>query len=567
MNGNGPKPRAVLAALAAVVAVLCLALPAAASAANFTFSVSTASGTGEGEVMCTIEEPGEEEVEVWEGETCEGTYPANTKVIFEAPLPETGSEFVGFENGTGSATVCTGKITCSFKLTANSSVSAIFDLEEFTLTINKQGTGKGTVKCSTEGPFVPCAAKYPYETELTLLAEAGDESEFIGWSGEACEFFEEECELMVEEDTTVTATFNLQPQLKIEKQGTGAEASVVRCYAEAGPEPCKPRYPRDTDLTLLAEPEAESEFAGWSGACSGVEEECELTIEEDTTVTATFNSTAEHTLTVERTGKGSGTVTSSPGSISCGSVCSDDFLAGTEVTLAATPASGSTFEGFSGACTGTGPCTVTMSKSRNVTATFDLTPKPKFTLTVTKSGAGTGKVRCDGGACASSYRMGTTVTLAATAASGSAFAGWSGGGCSGSGTCVVTIEANTAITATFDKAAAPPPLPGTAKAAGTAKVSGNNALMMLTCTGGGPCKGTLKLTAKVRQGQKRKKLIIGKASFQIAAGKSKTVKVKITSGQIRKQLGKGHTVTARLKGSGIKPRTIKLKGPKRISRR
>jgi beta-lactam-binding protein with PASTA domain len=39
--------------------------------------------------------------------------------------------------------------------------------------------------------------------------------------------------------------------------------------------------------------------------------------------------------------------------------------------------------------------------------------------------------------------------LAAIAASGSGFAGWSGGGCSGIGSCVVTINADTAVTATF----------------------------------------------------------------------------------------------------------------------
>jgi hypothetical protein len=42
--------------------------------------------------------------------------------------------------------------------------------------------------------------------------------------------------------------------------------------------------------------------------------------------------------------------------------------------------------------------------------------------------------------------------------SGSSFAGWSGEGCSGTGTCVVTIEADTVVTAMFN--ANPPPPPG-----------------------------------------------------------------------------------------------------------
>jgi hypothetical protein len=80
---------------------------------------------------------------------------------------------------------------------------------------------------------------------------------------------------------------------------------------------------------------------------------------------------ASQTLTVTRAGTGSGTVASSPAGIDCGSSCSAAFAAGTAVTLSATPASGSTFGGWSGACTGTGSCAVTLDADRAVTATFD----------------------------------------------------------------------------------------------------------------------------------------------------------------------------------------------------
>ena len=76
------------------------------------------------------------------------------------------------------------------------------------------------------------------------------------------------------------------------------------------------------------------------------------------------------TLTVATSGSGSGTVTSSPAGINCGSTCSHAYATGTSVTLSATPASGSVFSGWSGACSGTGGCTVTMSQARSVTATF-----------------------------------------------------------------------------------------------------------------------------------------------------------------------------------------------------
>lgn len=74
-------------------------------------------------------------------------------------------------------------------------------------------------------------------------------------------------------------------------------------------------------------------------------------------------------------------------------------------------------------------------------------------LTVSKTGNGTVTsspygISC-GGTC--SYTFGTpqTVVLTATADSGSIFTGWSGGGCSGTGTCVVSLANNTTVTATF----------------------------------------------------------------------------------------------------------------------
>ncbi|MBI5100907.1 MAG: choice-of-anchor D domain-containing protein, partial [Nitrospirae bacterium] len=76
-------------------------------------------------------------------------------------------------------------------------------------------------------------------------------------------------------------------------------------------------------------------------------------------------------------------------------------------------------------------------------------------LTVSKSGLGTGIVtgyptgiNC-GTTCAAPYNWGTQVTLTAAPGANSAFTGWSGGGCSGTGSCVITLNADTAVTADF----------------------------------------------------------------------------------------------------------------------
>jgi hypothetical protein len=159
-----------------------------------------------------------------------------------------------------------------------------------------------------------------------------------------------------------------------------------------------------------------------------------------------------HTLTVGRIGTGSGTVTSAPAGISCGATCSATYAYNTPVTLTAVAAGGSGFTGWSGAgCSGTGTCQVTMSAARSVVATFDL----PYTLTVTKTGAGTGTVTSSpagiscGATCAHAFAQSTVVTLTASAASSLSFAGWSGEGCSGLGTCVVTMGAGRSVQAMF----------------------------------------------------------------------------------------------------------------------
>jgi Divergent InlB B-repeat domain len=82
----------------------------------------------------------------------------------------------------------------------------------------------------------------------------------------------------------------------------------------------------------------------------------------------------QHTLSVAKSGSGSGVVTSSPAGIHCGSACSAQVDAGTVVTLTATPAAGSSFAGWGGACSGTGACKVTMDADHDVSASFKASP-------------------------------------------------------------------------------------------------------------------------------------------------------------------------------------------------
>ncbi len=139
------------------------------------------------------------------------------------------------------------------------------------------------------------------------------------------------------------------------------------------------KYDHGVTVTLQASAYTGSTFAGWSGACSGTGS-CTIKMDQNRSVTATFDkdeSTEEKTLSVSKSGTGSGTVTSSPSGINCGTICSTTFNHGTSVSLTATPNSGSSFAGWSGACSGTGlSCTVTMTADRLATATFDAEDAP-----------------------------------------------------------------------------------------------------------------------------------------------------------------------------------------------
>lgn len=95
------------------------------------------------------------------------------------------------------------------------------------------------------------------------------------------------------------------------------------------------------------------------------------------TATSAENFTLQNTLSVNVAGTGSGTVNSITEGLAfvCSSgTCSSDFDSSSSLVLAATPGNGSLFTGWSGACAGTGNCSVTLGTDKSATATFDIVP-------------------------------------------------------------------------------------------------------------------------------------------------------------------------------------------------
>lgn len=120
---------------------------------------------------------------------------------------------------------------------------------------------------------------------------------------------------------------------------------------------------------------------------------------------------------------------------------------------------------------------------------------PSHTLTVKKAGTGSGTVKsfpaginC-GPVCSASFEENTKVTLTASAAFGSTFTRWAGGGCSGSGSCVLTIKAATTVVAIFARPLPPRPPPGRCNKIKLGPVKRRGASVALKVTV--PCPGRL----------------------------------------------------------------------------
>jgi len=241
---------------------------------------------------------------------------------------------------------------------------------------------------------------------------------------------------------------------------------------------CSASFAPSTAVTLTATPNANSVFTSWSGAeCSGTGT-CAVTLTSNQAVTATFTAvSANVSVTIVGTGK----VTSSPAGISCPGACTGTFAIGTQVTLTATPGTNFLFGGWSGACSGTSTCMLTVNSNLAVTANF---AEPTLSVTVAGSGTVTSAptgINCSTGTCTAAFPAGTKVTLTPKAASNFAFTSWTGGGCTGTAACTITLNSNQTVTATFGNftLAASALSPASVAPGGTA-----TSTVTLTATGG-----------------------------------------------------------------------------------
>ena len=337
-----------------------------------------------------------------------GTYNSGTTVTVTA-TPNAGYQFDSWSGD------CTGTGTCSVVMNGNKSVTATFTAippppRQCTLTASPSPSAGGTV---SGGGIYTCG------TTVTVTASPATGYQFSRWSG-ACTGTGA-CSVVVNANRSVTATFRrLQCALTASASpsggGTVSGGGIYTC---------------GTRVTVTASPSAGYQFSRWSGACTGTGT-CSVLLNASRSVTATFTR-QQCALTASASPSAGGTV-SGGGAYTCG----------TRVTVTASPSAGYQFSRWSGACTGTGTCSVLLNANRSVIATFT---RVQYTLSTSVSPAGGGTVRGGG-----VYNSGTRVTVTASRNTGYSFSRWSGA-CTGTGTCTVVMNGNKSVRAHFTRAA------------------------------------------------------------------------------------------------------------------
>lgn len=305
------------------------------------------------------------------GTVCTADYVAGRTVMLNA-REGAGSSFTGWTGNCIDAYLMTDPRMKMITINAPTTCIATFTKYSYPFTINKAGTGNGTVTASP-GDLncgATCNANYFQGDTLTLSAIPDIGSEFSGWSGK-CASTNTVTTLAIDGPANCTATFDKVPDriLTITKIGTGSgtvtsSAGVAGLGINCGTL-CQAQYAQKTPVTLKATPDRNSQFHGWAGGCAE-----QFTITSNLNCTATFD-LITYPLQINHDGTGKGTVVSTPAGIDCGKDCAVDYITGTRVTLKAIPQLGATFSGWSGNCKGTNnPLQVTMNYPLTCVATF-----------------------------------------------------------------------------------------------------------------------------------------------------------------------------------------------------
>jgi len=290
----------------------------------------------------------------------------------------------------------------------------------FTLSLPDIPSGAGAIArspapdCSTE------QGKYTQGTQVTVTATPSAAPWFfLGWTGACTDTAT--CLVTMESDQTLGAEF-VQRFILTANASPSAAGNVLGAGT----------YDAGGQVTVRAASTSPHWiFKEWSGDCQG-QGSCLVTLDRDLTVTAIFEEKI-YQVTLTTQGRGSVTLEPSGGS----------YRPGTVVVLTVNPEAKWGLDGWTGACSGTDACVITMDGDLAVTAKF----VEQFTLTTAAMpfDAGTLSLPAMG-----RQNAGKEVTVTATPVEGYSFSHWSGA-CIGLSSCIVTINGDLRVQANFQR--------------------------------------------------------------------------------------------------------------------
>jgi hypothetical protein len=247
----------------------------------------------------------------------------------------------------------------------------------YPLQINMVGSGTVTATASGQSDFTctggVCSRNYDTNTVVTLTAATPTGYTFTGFTftgdGNSC-CRDASCSVTITGNTSVTATFTRNSYV------------ITTLPAINGSISCPSPVLYGASDTCTVTPNTGYRIEGVGGSCGGTlagTTYTTLPVTASCTVEAVFAQATQRNVSVTLTGTGAGSVYSSPTGISCSlGICSALFDDATAATLTAAPDANSTFGGWSGACTnGSGPCELTLTSDKSVTAGFTAAPRAK----------------------------------------------------------------------------------------------------------------------------------------------------------------------------------------------
>jgi len=305
--------------------------------------------------------------------------------------------------------------------TFDSAPATVLISVRFTVTVTKTGSGFGTVS----GPGFSCSSTCNVQIEggstVTLTAAPNVGSVFTaGWSGGGCSGTGT-CTITVNSDMSVTAEFTAK-ECSVTPMAIG-DTKTGTLDATDCPAPHNSNSSGNSLADLYS-------FFGIAG--------------QKIIITMAAGFAFQPALFVTNSNK---TVIAS----------SNSFCSGLSVLSACVPSNGAGGGALVLPADGTYTIEAT-SQSFGITGNYTISIAPAFTINVTKSGTGNGMVAITPGAttcgatCSPSFASGATVTLNITNNvffPGSVFNGWSGSGCSGTGSCIVTMNSDLSVNAAF----------------------------------------------------------------------------------------------------------------------